>query len=148
MPQYIAVSSAVSRQLVRGVLPVIVVAFLSAFILAATCDSEPDVKPITLSDLATIDARVDSTVWAQSWATRQASEKRIATLEAQATRSAISATSAAIAQPSLLPPRRVGDSLAPSNRQSRTPWRSNQGTHPSQPNPLGVWLTATARATR
>ena len=48
----------------------------------------------------------------------------------------------------LLPARNRGDSLSPGSPYERMHGASNRTTHPQQPNPLGVWLTATARSGR
>ncbi len=125
-PRHFAVSAMLSSYWVRRAVSIGLGSFLSAFLLAAVCDREPEIEPITLSELATIDARVDRTALARAWATQRASENRIATLEALATRGALSATSAAIAQPSQLPPRRIGDPQAPSQRRPSPPWRSDR----------------------
>ncbi len=115
---------------------VIVIALLPASIMASTCESEPGIKKVTAADLATADAKGDAIASRWAYATRQAFEKRIATLEAQGTRVARDATQSAI-DARRGPRGRYVPTLAP----RREP-------HPWQPNPRGVFLTATARSGR
>lgn len=113
MRHYIAVFGVFSTPPTRGVLLVAAFALLPATIIAATCDGEQSSKSMTVSELATVNARVERTAWAKSRATQRASDNRISTLEADATRNAVRDRGATVAPPRLAPPVLDTPSLKP-----------------------------------